>query len=385
MLKINRGTLYRQFQKFSEGVLSNGRPSVFTPEEAFLINEFINQGFSQNRPVSFAEIWDFIQETFGKSILMDTLRHFIHSLPSVKIIRGIPMDAERVDCDHAAIDAFYEELARYFQDDIPSSFVLNVDETGIQEFVDARELSVVVPIEFGDDSIFIGKKRSEKRISLLGGIFGDGTTLKPILVVPRETLDSEIIERGYPQKNVSIYSRDNGFIDTEIFDSWIAIILIPEIMRRRNSTGYIGAVILILDGCSVHYSEFFEDELLHAGIIPIYLTPHSSDQCQPLDLLVFALHKQFIHRIKIRAPLSVLSKQIIKILDGWVQATTPNNVISSFRRAGIVFREDLQDPSFPCYSRVCPSKAKSVRHFAGQVFEDSAEVPSHRLCTALFQ
>lgn len=162
MLRINHETLYKQFKKYTEGVRANGRPPVFTSEKTFLIVEFIYAGFADNHPVLYAGISDCILEAFGKLVLMDTLRYFLHSLQIVKTIHGISLDVERVDCDSATIDAYYDEFSRYFLNEIPNSFVLNVNETGIREFVDARELTVVVPIEYDGDSIFIEKKRSKK-------------------------------------------------------------------------------------------------------------------------------------------------------------------------------------------------------------------------------
>jgi hypothetical protein len=85
--------------------------------------------------------------------------------------------------------------------------------------------------------------------------------------------------KGAIHQKVSIFTCENGFIDSDIFNSWAATILIPEILKRRIEFGYHGLAIIILDGCSVHYTDYFEDECLALGILLIFLPAHSNDEC----------------------------------------------------------------------------------------------------------
>jgi hypothetical protein len=336
LLGVNRSTITKQLRRYTATVRGVGRPPVFTDTEQMLLENFICERFDQGIPVDYHEIWTFVHTVFGKDVLIDMLRHFIRSCGCFKAITGIPMDRERVAADPSAIDYFYNELEMYLGDVVPPGFLLNIDETGMQEFVDAREQTIIVPIEFPKNSIFISKSRAQRRITLLGGIFGDGTTLKPLLIIPRATCDADLLKHGYDGSKVSIYCQENGFISSDIFDEWTESILIPEIRRRRDETGYIGVVILILDGCSCHTTDYFEDECLNENIVPIFLAPHSSDQCQPLDLLIFSLQKLFIQRIRPAKDSTTQTKEIIKILDSWQQATTPSNITASFKRAGLL-------------------------------------------------
>lgn len=60
--------------------------------------------------------------------------------------------------------------------------------------------------------------------------------------------------------------KENGFINSTIFDFWAKSIFLPEIQRRREETGYTGLILLLLDGCSSHFSDFFLDEATYHGI-----------------------------------------------------------------------------------------------------------------------
>ena len=46
-----------------------------------------------------------------------------------------------------------------------------------------------------------------------------------------------------------------------------------------------------MDGLGAPYSQTFIDECNLNGIYKIFMAPYTSDQCQPLDLVTFALLK----------------------------------------------------------------------------------------------
>ena len=71
-----------------------------------------------------------------------------------------------------------------------------------------------------------------------------------------------------------------------------------------------------MDGPKAHVSIIEEaQELLAQNNIPIlFLVPHISDQCQPLDLVVFSNQKRIVQAYRVPWNLLAQSKQIIKIL-----------------------------------------------------------------------
>jgi hypothetical protein len=95
---------------------------------------------------------------------MDSLRHFVRSLPYCKTVKGISLDAARIDCDPAQIDRYFAEPKLHFSDQISNNFILNIDETEIREFVDAREILVIVPSSYAGEPVFIGKKDPKREL-----------------------------------------------------------------------------------------------------------------------------------------------------------------------------------------------------------------------------
>jgi hypothetical protein len=251
-----------------------------------------------------------------------------------RVIKGIPMEKERVEASPEEIEAYLAQLARIFEAFcLPAGMVVNIDETGHQCWVDAHKESVIVPIGYLEDSIPIPVTRNEKRATLLGGISAAGDMLEPLVIVPRVTIERELMLLG--GENLHVVYQPNGFVTAELFEQWCVEVLFKYFRDKRETLGYAGPGLLILDGCSCHKSDEFWDACNHHGIIPVLLPPHSSDQLQPLDLGIFALQKAEATRMRPGQGLNPQTVQVLKILGGYGRATCPNIVISAFQRGGI--------------------------------------------------
>jgi hypothetical protein len=75
--------------------------------------------------------------------------------------------------------------------------------------------------------------------------------------------------------------------------------LIPYVQTTRTKLNYQGEAVAILEGCSYHSSDHFLDEMSYYGIVPLFLTAHSSEQTQRLDLTIFALERGEGMRIRV--------------------------------------------------------------------------------------
>ena len=67
---------------------------------------------------------------------------------------------------------------------------------------------------------------------------------------------------------------------------------------------------------------------------PFFEEPGTSDQVQTLDLGMFGVQKKIkTHRRSIQ--LNKAENHIVGVVNSWIQATTPSNVVSAFNQAGI--------------------------------------------------
>jgi hypothetical protein len=91
----------------------------------------------------------------------------IARLPGFKIAVGIPTEEQRMRSDPREIDAYFERL-EYILVDFPADMVMNLDETGHCEWVDARTEPVIVSDDFPGVTIRVPVKRQSERSTVLG-------------------------------------------------------------------------------------------------------------------------------------------------------------------------------------------------------------------------
>jgi hypothetical protein len=333
---LNKGTIHNHINAIGWSENKIWRPSWLTAQQMAFIEDFIEDQFINHKPASYLDISDFVSRELHIEVPMDAIRHHIKSLSErFAVVDGKPMDARRIECNPDEIDHYYRTLANTLKD-IPSALVINLDETGHDEWGDKKKHKVVVPISFSGSSIEIPVARESKRSTVLGAIVANGAHLQPLVIVPRVSIETELFELGYTPDVVMYGSSESGFITSNLFDDWIVHELIPYVENTRSKLNYQGEAVVILDGCSRHGSDHFLDEMSYYGIVPLFLPAHSSDQTQPLDLGIFALEKAEAMRIRVPDTVSCQTRQVVKATGGYTRACLPNNVISAFRQAGIV-------------------------------------------------
>ena len=318
-----------------------GRPSLFTAEQRGEILDFIESRFAMKMPPSYEDLRDFTQERWGLVPHIGTLRSIIGEWDAVKTVDGEPLEDSRLYSSREEIESYFEEIAEVVHNgQIPAAFVVNVDESGFDQFVDARQTRRIVPARYEFNRIPVGVTRTEKRATLIAAICADGMALRPMIVLQRETIEKELLLRGYTPDKVRLCRSDTGFVNSTLFLEWGKRCFFPDMRQRRAQLDYDGPILLIMDGFGCHQSEAFLELAEEENVVCRFIPPHTSDQLQPLDLGVFANQKRWQTNITVDADLNRQTKQVIKICDSYRMATTPKNVVSAFRRAGFTTHWD---------------------------------------------
>jgi hypothetical protein len=185
-----------------------------------------------------------------------------------------------------------------------------MDEMGHQDWADRQVKTCYVPSYHQHDQVFVPVSRTGKRITLVACIGADWSYLKPVIVIPRKTLDEDLVLTGLTQEKVEVYSQAKGYIDTQIFEAWLENTFIPEVKKRREMHGYAGHAVLIQDNCTAHSRPAIEAMYAAHTILPLPLPMHSSNQLQALDLSIFGVTKRHILRMNKMENLNVQSKHI---------------------------------------------------------------------------
>jgi hypothetical protein len=173
--------------------------------------KLVSDGFQAHSLVSMVYISDQILRLFGIGVSLNTLSRLIRHPPDVKTVDWIPMERARVMADPAAIDAYYAKIAELI-DDVPREFVLNMDETGFADHLDAREERIMVPATYLHATIPLPVDCNMKRSTMVAGVAADGAALKPMIIVPRVTIERELLLWGYGSGKVFFKFQENRFI-----------------------------------------------------------------------------------------------------------------------------------------------------------------------------
>ena len=315
----------------------SGRPSTLDSAQLEALGEFIRERFAQKYPVSYEDCRDFLQERFDIVVNLKSLRGLVARSTNFRTVTGVPMDQSRIYCSEEQIECYFDRVTEVLRlGQIPAAFVVNIDETGFDSYVDARKSYRIVLAEYELNSIPVPATRREKRATLLAGICCDGSALKPMIVLPRDTMERELFLLGYTRDKIHFASSPKGFMNTSLFQDWATQTFFPEMRERRRQHKYEGPILLIMDGFGVHHNNWFAEACEEENVVCVFLPPHSSDQLQPCDLGIFSNQKRWQSNIQTDGDLNRQTRQVIRIIDSFRMATTYKNVVSSFRKSGII-------------------------------------------------
>ena len=231
----------------------------------------------------------------------------------------------------------------------------------------------IVPSEYVGNEISIPINRDTKRSTLLAGIYADGSRVKGMIALTRNTIEKELYDFGYTPDKILFGYSESGYLNTHLFMRWAKESFVPEIAQRRYYFNYDGPALLILDGFGVHLCDEF-DELCQENNIFIQLLPaHTSDQLQFLDLGIFGIQKRWMSNISIPFnDMNPQTKQVIKIYDSYIMSTTPKNIIGAFRAGGILVKWDEQR------GMLIPEVNKNFAHRVRHIKHEENFILSHK-------
>jgi hypothetical protein len=338
-----------QFQIKTEHHLTHrdGRPTLISDEADKFLCKLFQQRYNQKDPICLHETLDLLLDKYGISISLDTFRHYLLRYEKFKIVTGKPIESQRAELDLTKVKSWYNELKELIRT-VPREFIFNMDESGCDEYVDSRNLSVIVPQEHEGKHADVPVHRQTKRATLTGCISADGSSLKPFIILPRETVDDEIFRVGYTPDKVVFFHHVHSFMTKRIFEQWMNMVFIPEIDSRRAQYNYFGPTILILDQFSGHNYETLSEHCRTHNIVFKFLIPHSSHLCQPLDLITFADLKRNFNNIRCNDCRSVQSNKIIRMMRAWQHSIAVDTIVSTFAAAGIVSQPACINHRFYC-------------------------------------
>ena len=348
--------LEQYFKDLEKNTKKNGRPFSLDDEEIQKTKAWLD---SREKPAKYPNLRQFCLNEFNKDLDYSTMIILLDKCGYMSV-DAKPMEQPRYDAPFTQIEAFFQKLDEISKLKIPPSFVLNLDEEGHDTFVDAVERKIFVAKEkvHNEKGVFYYPvKRIPNRTTFLGCITANGDSLRPLIITKRKTVDSSLLLRGYTASKFQLAYSVKGYITKDIFNEWLKEVLVPYIQQMRDDCSYVGPGVIFLDGCTCHQTDYLDQVCVENNLMPVFFPAHTSNQLQPCDLGMFAVHKSNIRQLDCtdEDPNEQVNR-LATIYDSWRKACTVKNITSAFRAMGafpVLNMEKLhsQTPTYLCFSR----------------------------------
>ena len=342
----SHSTIKRHLESFKKDAKEPQRPDLLSEEQYQVLADKIKSTIAESGNPSLINIISFINDSFDIQVSRQTASRILKRL-GFKLVKAKPIEEDRYNCKLEDILAYYKLLVEVLQE-IPCGFCYNLDESGIQRYVDSKDTYLVVPESFSNEELTFPVYRSAKRITVLHCIATDGTYVKPLFVLPRKTVDSDVFNYIDPN-SCKFTNQENGFLTSELFKYWLHTCFFPNLNKKREEFQYFGQACLIMDGFKGHTKAYEEikDIFEKNNVKVIFIPPHSSDQIQPLDLLGFNLLKLAKNRFNISFEEGTAdqTREIVRIMNALQSVSTSVLITKAWHAAGI-FRKPVEQFSF---------------------------------------
>ena len=195
------------------------------------LRAWINAAIQEHNPLTLADAVEKLERLNNKTISKNALQKVLTKASIAKTITANPEDPGRLAMSIQELERYVTQAA--VLNDVPSDFVFNMDETGINERTNGRAKKVL-NFNSNETSTKYPVPRGTRHATLVACIEADGTSTKPLVIIQQATIRERLITEGWTPRKVMIQHSESGYINKPIFLRWINDIFIPDVERRRE-------------------------------------------------------------------------------------------------------------------------------------------------------
>ena len=206
--------------------------------------------------------------------------------------------------------------------------IYNMDESGMP--LDPHPPNIIA--KRGQKKVRYRVSGKKEQITILGCTNAIGQAIPPMVIFEGKYLNYHWTSKEVPGTYYGMSGK--GWTDQELFMHWLKDHFLKYAVVGRP-------ILLLLDGHSSHYEPCSVELANNNNVILFCLPPHTTQDSQPLDCTVFGPLKRrwstVCHNYLQKHPGVLISKYNFSELfaEAWLQALTPANIVSGFRKCGI--------------------------------------------------
>ena len=299
------------------------------------IQNWIDGAVQQQDPLTLAQVVEMLDRLNNKTVTKNALQKVLTKAKIAKTIVAHPEEAGRMKLKHAEVARYIDEAAAL--NNVPAEFVFNMDETGIDDKANAKDKKVLVRFDSTETSTKYPMRRGTSHTTLVVCIAADGTATKRLVIIREVTVRGLLAGEGWTPRKVMFAHTASGYINQDVFLSWINTIFVPEVERRRVELDMPQQqAFLVMDNCTAHTNDDVQEVLNEHNIVLLFIPAHGSHIFQPLDRSTFSSFKAMFRST---SPITadVQTTRLVKILESWEKAKKTRTIMSSFKLAGFTY------------------------------------------------
>ena len=324
----------------SGDIKQNGRPFILNQSQISQVKDYVD---SQDIPPHDYQVSDWCFEQFKILLTRKQLLNLAEKI-GYTIVSADPIEDVRYEVKESDIDAFYNEVEAYTtQNSIPSAFAINIDEEGYDDYSCAKKKNIFIKqTEYKSGQKYFYPVSRREHTTFLAAINAYGDSFRPLITTKRATIELELLQRNIGPDKVLLKTSPKGYVIKDIFQFWVEEEFVPRIKQLRTKYNYDGPGLILIDGCSSHFSEKFFELCNSVNMKVFFLPAHSSNQTQPLDLGVFHLHKAQIRKQVFEddpegGSTSHFVKTVELLINTWEKVSTTSVVMGAWKAMGAEF------------------------------------------------
>ncbi|RHY22256.1 hypothetical protein DYB25_005971 [Aphanomyces astaci] len=288
-------------------------------------------------PVGCREITDkttemvaVVQDMQSPKLTTGWYTRFLKRHPQIKIVKAQVLSKTRNGVDKDTVVEFFHELVHSMSMvDMDPSRIFNMDETSFSPSKTARK----VVVHRTTKAVYAEESSAASHVTIVACVAADGAKIPPLFVLPRDRVSTDTCD-SLTIPGAAVTTSEKGWTNSYICRKWLSMLNdnIPSTVQRP--------VLLILDGCSSHYSEYVYDEAKALDILLQFLPANSTHLFQPLDVTVFRPFKQAIRQAVsdvIWTDVTSISKQraVSIACNVWTNSTSQSAIKNGFVCTGL--------------------------------------------------
>ncbi|RLN31641.1 hypothetical protein BBJ28_00026272 [Nothophytophthora sp. Chile5] len=337
--KIPYRTLMKWVAEAKKGIIrSPGRrgPAPLLPSEAEEnLCEWVIGRQLVGKPAKRQEVIDKACEIssllFDKDVGDGWYKRFLERHPTLAPRVSQSISKARNAVDNTDVQRLFNTLLKlYIEKGFSRENIFNVDETAFQTTTKSKKVLAAR----GSPNVWHTDASAGFHLSIVACASASGLVVPPVFILPGKTVRLTVMD-GCSISAAAVTTTESGFMNGELFLSWLAFFAaaVPASIKRP--------LLLIMDGCSSHYSLEVVDTATELGILLVCLPANSTHLFQPLDIAVFASFKGKLRRLvdtftSDGGEYNIDKATAIKLAGlAWEGCNLGRNIVAGFRGCGI--------------------------------------------------